>query len=79
MNAAIAQQAAAAAAANSAAMASVAGNIKASIQAQCPTATLLQNADGTWSCPSLLSSVPMWVWLAGGGLMAVLVLKGRRN
>ena len=46
------QQQAAWNAQNMATMQQTAANLKAAAQTQCPGSTLVQNADGSWSCPS---------------------------
>ena len=52
IDAVLAQQEAAAQAQNAATMQQTAANLQAAAQTQCPGATLIQNADGSWSCPT---------------------------
>ena len=52
IDAVLAQQEAAAQAQNAATMQQTAANLQAAAQTQCPGATLVQNADGSWSCPT---------------------------
>jgi hypothetical protein len=82
INASIAQQTAANQAAQQVAMNQVAANVKAQTQAGCPDLALIQNADGTWSCPQTPStggmSLTTIALLAAGGLVVGMYLMGRR-
>lgn len=69
IDAIIAQQKATQDAQASATMAQTAANLKQAAQTQCPTATLIDNGDGTFSCPPGTN----W-WLIGGLAAGVLVL-----
>lgn len=72
-----AQQSAAQKAAASAQMQQTADQIRADAQANCPNQTLIDNGDGTFSCPNPILGVPTWVWLAGGGVVAAALLMSR--
>jgi hypothetical protein len=64
-----AQQKAAADAQNIATMNQTAANLKAAAQTQCPAAALIDNGDGTYSCPP--SSGTNWLLYGGIALAAV--------
>jgi hypothetical protein len=73
--AAIAQQHAA----NASALNQVAANIRAAIQAGCPNDTLVANADGSLSCPSIFAGLkfpglPSWALIAGIAVVGVFAL-----
>lgn len=64
---------------NAATMAQTSANLKAQAQSMCPGETLVDNGDGTWSCPgSGGMSLTTLAMLAAGGIVAMLYFTNRR-